>query len=300
MHEEVRQILKRILHELTAVPNLEVEPSSYLVYKRVPSGGWSSEYEERPKCASWKTLPAQLLDKYADELSTMLKNHHPDHCGMIGCSAVGSWSFNPAWYLSWMVSDIVEEARHDEFDSAIDKKANDFATIIDSEDVFLDFTAPLINFAIDGEVSDLELSKGFHIHRLTDEEVTELYGGFLPNNIDHHDHFGIDDFAIIGTLQDKKNLTEEHHTELFDSFVHSLDRIVVGLRTYQSGRVGFNRVRFKARGLFKAVLLRGFLEMNTSHWGGIRSLCQSLKHSRDMNNTSACSYIRQWRWRPED
>ena len=184
MDEEVKSALRDAMERvLGSLPPHPAPPSElYLIWRRRGISGWIGSFEER------STTPFALLSAIdwageSADLAQLLRNHHPQYVGMVGTSITGLQSFQASDLLRIAVSLIWERQGSFVVDrKAISEIVEEVAQFVDSPSILLEYLVPLLSFRMD-QTSPLPLAGGLGIRQLTEEEVTQLYGGWCFTSV---------------------------------------------------------------------------------------------------------------------
>jgi hypothetical protein len=252
MHDQVSAAFRKAISEsLPVAQDLGarlLEP--YLVWRKCGEQQWTGEYEQRP---SWGTIfiaGRGAFDKIGAQFVDAFARHYPQYRGLVGFPSLGLMSVlrDPSHIFGLALVTLWD--RHGSFSvgaDAVEVIVKEFGEFVDQPVVRFRFLAQLLNFHM--PVERIELPAGLRIRRLSEEEVSEIYGGpAFQVRMSPHRGFGTQEFAIEGDHEERKVFGEqEPDTSVGYSQVRApLDKAIQALRTFKEGRVGYDYIRFKA------------------------------------------------------
>jgi hypothetical protein len=251
MHEDVTDALRAAINTAATifqplVPEL-YEP--HLVYHKVPSG-WHGEYQSRPNCSRIVGHSFRAQDDAAAKFTALLRRHHPELGGMVGIADCGRLNLlgDQSYILRNAMSTLWK--RHGTFQpgaEAIERIIDEFAEFVDQPRIRVRYTAPVLNYTMAAE--KIEFSDGVRLRRLTEQEINEIYGGsvwqlgMMPM---FRRGLMIDEYAVEGEC-DAQKIYGDAPADVFirDTIGQRLDSIMLALRTFKDGRVGYDRIRLQ-------------------------------------------------------
>jgi len=251
MHDGVkvalREALARILAEFRhKSPTFATEP--YLVWRRVPQG-WQGEHEIRP------SIPLDLgvgvnWETEASALHQALQAYHPGAFHGVGTAATGRWYFSPSELLRHATLEIITRKGSTLSDpDAVEQLIQEVSDYVDSTFIAIPFVTPLLNFRMN-RTEPLAFEGGIVLRQLTEEEVTRLHGGPVGRLYSTRP-FPIEGFALFGEIREAKEpgtTSSSRDPGVPERLKAKLDHLVLGLRTFKGGPVGYNAIHFFGEG----------------------------------------------------
>jgi hypothetical protein len=240
MHSDVEIALRTAIVDSlshlqsTVTPITEVEQ----VWRRSAGGGWSSAYEQHLRlgfdffdAVNWETASARIR--------AALTAYHPDHLGMVGTWSMGAFAMNAADLLRISVARLWDT--HSTFAVPSEEIASVIADIghfLDSPRITHNFLVPLINFRHPHD-DPINVAPQITLRRIRNDEATRLYGG--PAHGQRSALFVMPEWVLAGSFEDTKQLGGLHPggDAAFLALRYSLDRVVLALRTFKTGPVGY-------------------------------------------------------------
>jgi hypothetical protein len=250
MHPEVRNALVSCLKIaaglLQPIAGQLCQP--YLVWRRAGKG-WQGSYEERPTLLC---IPAHLQNPITDactQFANLFIRHYPQYSDMAGTALGASDCMrNPLHIVYVLLSELWE--RYGTFQtepSQLDNLLDEFSAFLKDTKIRAFGMAPLLNF--DMEADRLALPAGIRIRRLTDEEISKLYGGPLLRSHFTNRQFGIrSEFALEASFEIEKVFGKQLYPESdgFNTVRDAFGSVVRALRTFKEGRTGFESIYVRA------------------------------------------------------
>lgn len=123
---------------------------------------------------------------------------------------------------------------------------SEFEQFVDTQTIDVDCLAPLEGFRADGGVDEIPLPNGVTIRRLTEREVSELFGGWdLEVGV-------LCEFALVGQFQLDKRLgamppVEPGEAPTLMPIQKTLNRTETAMRCFKSGGLSYRDVRITPR-----------------------------------------------------
>ena len=264
MHDEVKVALREALGRVLAEfrhksPAFASEP--YLVWRRIPQG-WQGEHEMRPH------IPVDLgigvnWETEASALHAALQAHHPGAFHGIRTGATGYRMFSPSELLRCVTLETITRTGSTfSHSAAVEQLIQEVSDYVDGTFIAIRFLAPLLNFKMD-RTEPLALEGGIVIRQFTEEEVTRLYGG-PAERLHSIREFPIDGFAFSGELREAKEPGTTNSSPgpaVSERLKEKLDCLVLGLRTFKGGPIGYNALHFFGDGflpLLGGLTTRGY------------------------------------------
>jgi hypothetical protein len=221
----------------------------HLVYHKMPSG-WHGEYQSQPNCSRIVGHSFKAQDEVAAKFTALLREHYPELGGMVGIA--DGVRFNLLGDRSYILRSAMTTLwkRHGTFQpgvGAIEAIIEEFAEFVDQPRVRVRYTAPLLNYTMAAE--KIEFSDGVRLRRLTEEEINDIYGGsvwqlgMMPVL---RRGLMIDEYAVEGECDAKKIYGEAPaDASIRDTIGRRLDSIMLALRTFKDGRIGYDSIRLQ-------------------------------------------------------
>jgi hypothetical protein len=245
MHAEVQGTLRETLRSLLS----RLEPARTcqdlrLVWKRRSEGGWGSTYEHVQSLGfSWD----RNIDweQEAEPVRRALLEHHPDHVGLVGLWSAGGGNLTARDLVRACLIELWR--RHRSFSicaDLVDALIAEVSDFINRPSIQMQGIAPLINLKVSGGEETIPLGSNISIRKLSEEEVTEFYGGSVLSLTLKFQPF-IHDWALVGEWDEPKILGREIREEdgqAFRRFLERLDRALLALRTFKRGPVGYQEL----------------------------------------------------------
>lgn len=250
MHPNVREALEKALSEALTLYARKARPTlePHLVWKRKHAGSWTVSFELKPSLRALVLRNSPELDALAEKVQGVFQRHYPKYLGMIGAFGMLS-RFGPRQLLTAMVAETWK--RQGELEPApniIAAIVDEVEAAVDEDTVPLNFVAPLINFRIDAPAPPLPLPGGITIRQLTEEEVTELYGGPADTMALRDRPHRLQEFAMVGSFREPKRVDtlDPGESPAYAELKKALDSAVMSLRIFKTGPVGYDGVHFSA------------------------------------------------------
>ena len=171
---------------------------------------------------------------------------HPQHLGMVGLAGLGAFNMGADLQRVFRLA----LGKLWDRDLAAEEEAESIAEIADDFEKYVD--APLVRVRYSAVLRQLKcatdefsLADGLVIRRMSQREVSRVYGGPLELRVHHPAPvFGIDEFRIEGVLDSEIvfDQAESATRSPLDIARTSIDTAIVALRTFKPGRVGYHYV----------------------------------------------------------
>jgi len=249
MHSEVRDCLRTALRQ--ALWHAHQGPQQYAQFMVFSwtRGGWQGRSELRPVLPTSVRYPHEL----AEPLQRALVAYYPEHVAGVGTAYIGVGKLDAGQLLYRMIQ--LVWSRHSAFDvgeNAIDGLVAEFAEFIDATEIRISYLAPILNLELDASITEIELSSGVKVRRISDAEATELYGGRMDRPW-YRDPHRMPTCAFAGQFAEPKwfGTSEVFLAQALQEFqrVHDpLRRAVRVLRSFKSGPVGYREFHMKPLG----------------------------------------------------
>lgn len=249
MDKIIKDTLKNsILKSLTILkPLTDINNEPYISYSRDNVGNWQWKLENRPSLRLAIDESRKLIKEINTEFSQLFLRYYPKYDNLMGISGLGQMGR----MTSSLVTDLLYEMWERGFTSSSRDKAVDILVLeleefVDHGKIEFRYMAELLNFRMERE--RIELCDGIVIRRLTEREVSEIYGGFFNYpRLMYNRRPSIQDCILEGKSAGRilfdPNLLDDH---VLDEIKMNLEKVVIGLRCFKEGRVGFEQLRFKA------------------------------------------------------
>lgn len=220
-----------------------------MTWHRRGAGHWAGAWEQRPNLAALFDRGQDEFDNISQDFVATFARHYPEYDGMVGLPSFGSVRL--LHERSYLLKELLTAIWHRQhsFDNRQDTIAaavNDLSTFVDQPTVRFRFVAELINFQM--AVKEIQLPDNLRIRKLTEEEVSEMYGGPVgrPAML-HKPPYGPYEFAIEGDYAEDK-VFGDSGTAMFPAYEDvrpRIDKIITAMRTFKDGRVGYEWIRFR-------------------------------------------------------
>jgi hypothetical protein len=249
--EQVRDALGQAIEQALPIAErlAESRTEAHLVWYRVGDRSWKARWEQRPSLAEVFRGGENDFAEICESFNDLFLQTYPQYTGMVGLA-----NFSRARLFANR-TDLFENLlahiykRHGSFATGhdiIESALREFSAFVDDQTIRLRFAAPLLNFYT--RVEKIELPGALSIRRLSEHEVTELYGGPIRRtNLGLNRWFSLHEFVIEGEF-DEKVIFGDADADAVPSDNHvrtQLDKAMLALRTFKEGKVGFELIRFE-------------------------------------------------------
>ncbi len=186
-------------------------------------------------------------------LRSMMQSMYPLFMGEIGLRSYGSSrpANDPKYPLASVL--FMVWSKQGSFRpelSVIESVAQSVVELLESARIRFRFSAPVINLR--SEVDSLQLASGLLLRRLSDAEVTEIYGDPYWHMLSGRPwSFGIDEFVFEGEREEPLVLGDRNvppGPSYNEAVLALLDQATLALRAFKQGPVGYTRVFYRPIG----------------------------------------------------
>ncbi len=250
MHESVVSALNDAIAQYGAAYQSQVgqivEP--HLVYKKTGSQSWSGQYEMRPNFSRIARDEPRLTE-VAKTFTDRLRKFHPMFDGPVGLSGLVMMNLlhDPAYVIYCILAEMWER-----YGTLMPSEAetrtlvDEFSEFIDEPIVRLRYSATLLNFSMDSDT--ISLPHGIVVRQYSEDEISLIHGGSLWHRgmATGSQRWGrIDEFVAEGVCTVEIVFGELLATNsMLESIRSKLDDVILALRTFKDGPVGYDVVRF--------------------------------------------------------
>lgn len=242
MEPEVREALREaVTAGLTETePIVRKSKRPYLVWKRIRGGSWQGSSALKPYLADLYLFDWTGLSTGFDSL---FRKHYRAHIESVGVQGLRV-RLEPESILHKAVFELWK--RHWPAmprSNDVEVLLSEFEQFVSSEVIDVDYVAPLHGFGAEEGVDEIPLENGVTIARLTEREVTELFGGWDLQ-------VGpLCEFAFRGQFQLEKKLGAMPADEppAHVGLRRTLDRTQMAMRCFKSGGLSYHDVRISSR-----------------------------------------------------
>jgi hypothetical protein len=253
MNKQIQIVLKQaILKSLPVLKSIAANSfDEHLVWRR-QDNGWFSEYQLKPNFYQISRAVDNYLSENGAEFSKLLFENHPQYNGMV-------YIYRTMWNLgnidhNYIFKTLIRHLweRHPTFNCneiEVDNIIDEFQQLVNTSIVKYRFQSQLLNFKM--TESMLSLSKDLRIRRLSEEEVSDFYGGssemLLMRSQGLSSFWGIHEFVIEGEDEISINFGDlpVDFTVSSDKIRPLLDKAILSLRTFKSGPIGYYYIHNK-------------------------------------------------------
>lgn len=244
----LREAVERVLADFRQ-RNVTLALESHLVWRRTP-GGWQGEYVMRPT-DSRDVDRAVGWEGYATALDHALQTHRCYAFRGLGTTTSGWMHCSPSHLLRCLAFETIRRTGSTGSNpDVIDQLIREVSDFVDSTVIVIPFLVPLLNFTMDW-TDPIVFDEGIVLRPLTDDEMTQLHGGVLTG-IPRTGAFPLHGFAFSGEVREAKEpgtTRSEPQPAVRDSLETRLKRLVLGLRTFKAGPVGYDAIHFIGKGI---------------------------------------------------
>jgi hypothetical protein len=250
MHAEPKALLKRgILECLPVLKKFARQYSvEHLVYRKTGEGSWFGQTTLLPDIGHAFAFAKDMIQKCGDPFAQSFQTHHPEHNGMVGFPSFvwQNLGDDPTYLFRSALGHLWQQ--HESFElgeAEVDTLVNEFEAFFDESEVCFVFRSQLLNFQ--SVVDSIVLPGGLRIRRLTEKEVSAVYGGELGViGMMRPRGFGLHEFCIEGEIKIPKVIGEPKDTDqsLPEIAKTSLEKAILWLRTFKEGRIGYDSIHY--------------------------------------------------------
>lgn len=260
MHEESKMRLKEAVKQCLPriQPLAEQFQEPYQVWERLGEKHWQGRTIQRTSFHALLRSAEAKIDESGRAFTESFFNRHPEYIHQI--SIAGDHDANLGRKPELLFRNAMRDFlyRHETFeadDEKVDALVGGLESFIDNSTVVFRFQAELINFSMDAsaiEFSDLgrDISR-IRIRRMTEKEVTYYCGGSSGSlGFVRPSSAGINEFCIEGEarVQITKSFEppQKNNVAAVDHIVRLLDKMILSLRTFKRGHIGYDFVHFRS------------------------------------------------------
>lgn len=264
MHDAVKLALREAVGKVLADyrrRNVSLVPEPHLVWRRT-RGGWHGEEQLRPSISTEMDGAETKWEVQASGIAEALLAHHQWTSWHFGTATTGWRNCAPSELLRIITLRVVADTGSVAFNpTAVNQIIDEVSDYLDHPFVMVPFLAPVLNFSTD-RTEPVVLDGGITLRAVTDDEMTKLHGGPVRLRGSSWRHPFVD-FVFAGELRERREpvVTPSDAIQSFRELKAKLDHLVLGLRTFKHGPVGYTEVHFLSKSLVPllgAVITRGF------------------------------------------
>jgi hypothetical protein len=252
MHDAVKVALRETLERVLAnfrQENVTLALESHLIWRRIP-GGWQGENVMRPT-DSRDADCAVDWEGHAAALDHALQAHRCYAFRGLGTTTSGWMHCSPSHLLRCLAFETIRRTGStDSNPDVIDQLIREVSDFVDSTVIVIPFLVPLLNFTMD-RTEPIVFDEGIVLRPLTDDEMTQLHGGLLTG-IPRTEAFPLHGFAFSGEVTEAKEpgtTRSERQLTVREQLEAKLKRLVLALRTFKAGPVGYDAIHFNGKGI---------------------------------------------------
>lgn len=249
MQQELKQIWRQALSVLAQSIDLSKLPKCPVLKWKREGASWNGKYVQDVDFLNIN-FERKSQSELMKQMTDLLNKYHPQYCKLIGTDTFGYSNLGTEYYLQSTAFEVLRRliiGNH--LSTSIDAVLDDVELFIDSEEILVDYVAPLVNVSGQEDFKKTELGENIYLDRLSNEEINTLFGGrmdFFPSRA--HRMMGPLTFCIRGHFLEKKKIADENsergHQE---PYRETLNLAILALRTYRTGPIGYDWVRFQPR-----------------------------------------------------
>lgn len=243
----LREVVERVLTDFRH-KNVTLAPEPHLVWRRVP-GGWHGEHKMRPT-DSRDVDRAVDWEGQASGLDHVLQAHRCHAFRDLGTTTSGWIHCSPLQLLRCLAFEMIRRTGStDSNPDVIDQLIQEISDFVDSTFIVAPFLVPLLNFTMD-RTEAIVFDEGITLRPLADDEMTQLHGGLLTG-MRSTGAFPDHGFAFSGEVKEAKETgtTCSRNPAVRDWLEAKLKLLVLGLRTFKAGPVGYDAIHFNRKGV---------------------------------------------------
>jgi hypothetical protein len=250
MHSESKLLLKKALQK--CLPELQSFTNdcatSHKVWTKTSENTWHGEFVLQPNLNRMFMLAHKSINEIGRDFAESFFAHHPEYKGLVGVAGASCFNLGHdiAIYTSLIMHTWQQFKTFDLQEYKIDLLVNEFEQFVDNPKVRFVFCAELLNFK--ATTDSIELPEGLRIRRMTENEISASYGGPIETlDSVRSALFGLHEFCIEGEIDEPKSFGELQGDLPLpqDRAKLLLDRVILALRTFKSGQVGYDTIRFR-------------------------------------------------------
>ena len=248
MHAEPKVLLKQAVQKCLPILQLLVREYSapHEVWRKTGDGRWEGEQVLKPDMVHVFIAAEKEIKEAGQPFAESFFARHPGYNGMVGFARFGWFNLGQdrTFILRSALGHLWERYETLELgEVAIDGLVNEFEAFVDKPTVRLLFRAQLLNFNTPGD--RICLPDGLRIRRMTEKEVSALYGGPIGGfGMVRPRTFGMHEFCMEGETEEPKafGYPKVHQQSTKDRVKDWLDKVILYLRTFKEGHVGYDYI----------------------------------------------------------
>ncbi|MBW4603948.1 MAG: hypothetical protein KME29_31380 [Calothrix sp. FI2-JRJ7] len=253
MHDNIKEKLTYSINDLLLIiqPLAAQFVELYSQFSRVGNSQWSSAWATRPNLTKIFIQVQSVLDKLGNEFIEVFRTNYPSYEHLVGFRSFGLLNIlhDPSYILRSILCELWN--RHKTFQVSygqVDTIVQEFADFVDCSNFRFRYFAQLLNYKMAPEI--IPLTNDINIRQLSEKEINEIYANPSLSFNQTLPMFGPHDFILEGEFEERKVFGNQEQGLNDETIVEkivkpSLDKAILALRTFQSGRVGYNMIRFK-------------------------------------------------------
>lgn len=252
MNPETKALFKKavwqclpVFHELS-----QQHFAPHLEWKKSGDSAWQGAYVDRPDLTHVWSVAGKMVEEAAETFNKSFLKNHPEYDGVVGFARFPRINFGSQ--ITFVLRHAIGELwrRHQSFqldDGAVETLAGELEQFVDSPTARFRFQVQLHNFTTNGD--SIPLPDDLRIRRLTENEMTDLHGGpmeAIVSRVPPSSNLPLVEFCIEGETEEKKlvgDMQDEKKTA-GDKLKIYAEKTILSLRTFKSGRVGYDMIRY--------------------------------------------------------
>lgn len=247
MDNETKFALKKAIKE--ALPVFHVLSGQFFETKLSWSkcnNGWQGKYTQSPDFSQIYSLANSHLSQVISAFDVLFRKNYPAYFKAFVC--YGGLGFNldqdKTLFVSSAISDLWE--RHGTFECSeaeVDAIVNDCADFTERTTMPVCYQAHLLNFQMDSE--SLPLLDGLIIRKLSDNEISNIYGGSLMSRSALLLQHTMMHECVIEQVFEEDIVFQapQLSNEVRNQFEKKVDKVILALRTFKQAPIGCGEVR---------------------------------------------------------
>jgi hypothetical protein len=273
MHEDVEKALRTaIIESLDHLQPLVARFETHRTKWRIGEDSmWHGENVVCPDLDRMYQSADEKLHDIGQSFLRILSFHYPNFDGHIGYPSFGSPNL---YYDSFRLLRLILNElwnRHETFqlgDEHINTIIQEFSAFIGNPTSRFRYIAVLLNYTMDLDV--IQINDSARIRRMNGLEFSEIYGhSFSREGSLYEMNYGPHDFVLEGEFEEARVDFSERDISsksvIKDQASPIIDKVILGLRTFKSGYIGYNWVRFKPIGLCPLAMRQARARTNHLH-----------------------------------
>lgn len=260
MNQEVEKTLRNLLlqsvHKIHNVqPSYQLVPQPYLEFRRGDGvRSWHGTPVDR-MCLPYFPPLSFILSEEVEHFSKIFLLHYPSYKNYIGIPGFSQMSGSMCLTHDLSISHLIVELfqRHGKLNFStdeIDEIIGDFSAFVDVSKHLVRYKAILLNCSI--QPDEIKLTEHLVLRKLSETEVSEMYGGFDTDGRRSYDPHTNHDCVLEGQFETKLVHSDIELDNLcgkdpITTIVEpNLNRAILALRTFKSGHIGYETIDFEA------------------------------------------------------